>query len=198
MTQPTLPLLTSVEQGIGRIVLNRPAALNAINHAMTLQFGHILDQWAQDPRVQCVVVQDAGTKAFCAGGDLRQIYQTHLAGDLAKIIRFFKLEYQLNHKIHCFPKPYLSFFHGFSMGGGLGISRHGKYRLVCDNTQLAMPEVNIGFFPDVGASYFFNQCPGFIGLYLALTGHRISAADDMQAWEPITLIKKIIRQFINI
>ncbi|MGI4851859.1 MAG: enoyl-CoA hydratase/isomerase family protein [Janthinobacterium lividum] len=171
------PLLITVEQSVGRIVLNRPQALNAINREMVLEISKTLDQWSQDSAVQCVVLQGAGDKAFSAGGDLRQLYYAHYEGHQEEVLRLFRYEYQLNDKIHRFPKPYITFFHGFGMGGGLGLSLHGSYRIVCEGTQLAMPEVNIGFFPDVGASYFLNQCPGSLGMYLALTGNRVSAAD---------------------
>lgn len=173
------PLLITVDQGVGRIILNRPKVLNAINREMVIELSTTLNHWAKDSQIQCVILQGSGDKAFSAGGDLRQIYQAHLEGHQAEILKLLKHEYQINHTIHSFPKPYLSFFHGLGMGGGLGLSLNGAYRLICEGTQLAMPEVNIGFFPDVGASYFLNQCPGFTGLYLALTGNRLSAADAM-------------------
>jgi enoyl-CoA hydratase/carnithine racemase len=176
------PLLITARQGAGIITLNRPQALNALNMEMILELSEILKQWREDPLISCVVLQASGERAFCAGGDLRSVYEAYQLKKESKALSLiFKKEYRLNYEIHTFPKPYISFLKGYTMGGGLGLSVHGSHRIVCPGSQIAMPEVKIGYFPDVGASYFLNKCPGFTGMYLALTGLTIGPEDAIYA-----------------
>lgn len=162
---------------LGRIVLNRPKALNALTldqvHALHPQ----LDQWAADDSVGAVIIEGAGEKAFCAGGDIRALYEACKAGQMDYVASFYRDEYRLNRKIKTYEKPYVALMDGIVMGGGVGVSVHGRYRVATERTLFAMPETGIGFFPDVGGAYFLPRCPGQIGLYLGLTGARLKAAD---------------------
>jgi enoyl-CoA hydratase len=135
-----------------------------------------LDAWAQDPAVEAVVVRGAGERAFCAGGDIRAIWDSG-HGDGVLAARFFRTEYGLNRRIFTFQKPYLALIDGVTMGGGVGVSVHGSHRIASEATLFAMPETGIGFFPDVGGSYFLPRLAGRLGLYLGLTGARLKAAD---------------------
>lgn len=171
-------VLANVSNNIGWLTLNRPDVLNALNLEMTDAIVDHLEKWQEDPTVHRVVIQGNG-RAFCAGGDLRQVYQAFQKKDQQLMERFFKHEYNLNRIIHYYPKPYIAILNGITMGGGMGLSIHGSYRIVTDNSLLAMPETGIGFFPDVGASHFLTRCPGSIGLYLGLTGTAIGPADAL-------------------
>ena len=181
MTSLDHSILTEIKGRVGLVTLHRPSALNALNVEMISHLSRTLDLWRDDSNVSCVVLQGVGQRAFCAGGDLRSVYEAKQRDDTEALSFLFREEYRLNYKIHMFPKPYISFLHGYTMGGGLGISVHGSHRIVCEGSCLAMPEVTIGYFPDVGAGYFLNQCPGFLGMYLALTGIYISAEDAFYA-----------------
>jgi enoyl-CoA hydratase len=161
----------------GVIVLNRPAALNALTLGMVRGMRRALDAWAADPAITRIVLTGAGGKAFCAGGDVRRLHDLGRAGEFAEALTFWREEYQLNTLIHRFPKPYLSLIDGIVMGGGVGVSLHGRYRVAGERYLFAMPEVAIGFFPDVGATYALPRLPGETGTYLALTGDRIRTAD---------------------
>ena len=173
-------ILSSVQHGVGQITLNRPRALNALSLGMVRELTSLLLQWRDDPDVQAVAIRgsnkDGVFGAFCAGGDIRFFHQAALSGDPA-LEDFFTEEYALNHLIHHYPKPYLAFMDGIVMGGGMGISQGASLRLVTERTKMAMPETNIGLFPDVGGGYFLSRCPGHVGEYLALTGHVISGPD---------------------
>ncbi|HYL33234.1 MAG TPA: enoyl-CoA hydratase/isomerase family protein [Stellaceae bacterium] len=162
--------------GIGIVRLNRPKALNTLSLGMYRRFAPQLVAWGNDASVHAIVVMGEGGRAFCAGGDVRAIYDARQkgGGDSAD---FFREEYSLIAHVHRFPKPYVALMDGIVMGGGAGISVNGSHRVATEKTLFAMPEVQIGLFPDVGASRFLNLCPGHIGLYLALTGRRIGAAD---------------------
>lgn len=161
---------------VGLVTLDRPKALNSLTLGMIRRFQPQLEEWAEDPGVGAVVVRGAGEKAFCAGGDVRAVWQAGQdGGDLPK--QFFREEYVLNRTIFRFPKPYIALVDGITMGGGVGLSVHGMLRVAGDRTLVAMPETAIGLFPDVGGSYFLPRLPGKAGLFLALTGHRIKAAD---------------------
>ena len=160
----------------GLITLNRPAALNALTHGMVLAMREKLEAWATDPDVAAIVVRGAGERAFCAGGDIRAIASSGSAGT-AYARDFWRDEYILNAMIKHYPKPYVALIHGIVMGGGVGVSVHGQYRVASETTLFAMPETGIGFFPDVGGSYFLPRCPGEIGMYLALTGARLKVDD---------------------
>jgi len=163
-----------VRDGIARVVLNRPDALNALTLEMAQALDAKLREWEGDASVQCVLARGQGSRAFCAGGDIRKLYDER-AGDYPR--RFYRTEYRLNARLHRFPKPYIAFMDGIAMGGGVGISVNGSHRVATENTTFAMPETGIGLFPDVGGSYFLSRCPGALGLYLGLTGARLGAAD---------------------
>ncbi|WP_048441949.1 enoyl-CoA hydratase/isomerase family protein [Caenimonas sp. SL110] len=175
----------------GLITLNRPKALNALSLSMVRDLAKTLREWQDDPWIERVALRGTGKDgqpfgAFCAGGDIRWFHEAAHAGDTT-LEDFFTDEYALNHLIHSYPKPYAVFLDGIVMGGGMGISGHGKHkvaqgmRIVTERTKMAMPETNIGLFPDVGGGYFLSRCPGFIGEYLALTGHLIRADDAIYA-----------------
>ena len=161
----------------GLITLNRPKALNALTLNMVREMRRALDAWATDPQVTRIVVQGAGEKAFCAGGDIRQLTEDLKAGRREPALAFWREEYQLNIAIKRYPKPYISLIDGIVMGGGVGVSLHGAYRVAGERYLFAMPEVGIGFFPDVGATYALPRLPGETGMYLALTGDRVKRAD---------------------
>ncbi|HEV2263276.1 MAG TPA: enoyl-CoA hydratase/isomerase family protein [Stellaceae bacterium] len=164
--------------GLGIVRLNRPKALNTLSLGMYRRFAPRLAAWGEDPDVHAVVVMGEGGRAFCAGGDVRAIYDArHASGN--DTADFFREEYSLIAHVHRFPKPYVALMDGIVMGGGVGISVNGSHRVATEKTLFAMPEVQIGLFPDVGASRFLNLCPGRLGLYLALTGRRINAADTL-------------------
>ncbi|MCW5749879.1 MAG: enoyl-CoA hydratase/isomerase family protein [Alphaproteobacteria bacterium] len=165
---------------LAHVLLNRPKALNALTHGMCLAFAAQLREWEGDDRIGAVLIRGAGGKAFCAGGDIRKLYEEGRAGG-AYPYRFYGDEYRLNAHIKRFAKPYIAFMDGITMGGGVGFSVHGRRRIVTENTVFAMPETGIGLFPDVGGTHFLSRCPGGIGMYLALTGARMKAADCLHA-----------------
>lgn len=174
---PEAPVLFSQEGAVGRILLNRPRALNALDLVMVDMMMVQLKSWEQDASVKAVIVEGAGEKAFCAGGDIRGLYDARKVDDEEMLDAFYRREYHLNHYIANYPKPYIALMDGITMGGGVGVSIHGRFRVVTERTLFAMPETGIGFFPDVGGGYFLPRCPGKIGMYLGLTGARIKAAD---------------------
>ncbi|MGK7653296.1 enoyl-CoA hydratase/isomerase family protein [Roseovarius sp. B08] len=165
----------------GRITLTRPKALNAMSYDMCLAIEAALDDWATDDDVALVIIDAEGDKAFCAGGDIQQLYDTGRAGDFAYGQTFWRDEYRLNAKIAEYPKPYIAFMQGFTMGGGVGISCHGSHRIVCDSSQIAMPECGIGLVPDVGGSILLANAPGHLGEYLGLTTARMGPEDAIHA-----------------
>jgi enoyl-CoA hydratase/carnithine racemase len=178
---------TEVRGSAGLVTLNRPKALNALSLEMIRELTAALLAWREDPRVERVGVRGMGREgpfgAFCAGGDIRFFHQAVLAGD-PRLEDFFTEEYTLNHLIHAYPKPYVVFMDGIVMGGGMGISAHGSdygLRIATERTKMAMPETNIGLFPDVGGGWFLARCPGRVGEYLALTGQLIGGADALTA-----------------
>lgn len=181
MSVPEPDVLARVSGRVGVITLNRPKALNALSLGMVRTMTQALSKWAADPAVDVVVVHGAprvnaegkASVHFCAGGDIRFFHTAALAGD-PQLEDFFTEEYALNHLIHRFPKPYVTLIDGVCMGGGMGIAGHGAAnacRVVTPAAKLAMPETNIGLFPDVGGGWFLARCPGHLGEYLALTGH---------------------------
>jgi enoyl-CoA hydratase len=174
-------ILLGREGGIATLLINRPQALNALTLDNYRRFAPALRDWAADPTVHAVVVRGAGERAFCAGGDVRAVYEAGrgISGDPDLPAIFFREEYELIRDIHRFPKPYLAIVDGITMGGGAGISVNGAYRIATERTLFAMPETGIGLFPDVGATRFLNLCPGQIGRYLGLTGVRLRAADTI-------------------
>ena len=161
---------------LGRITLNRPKALNALTLDMCARMLEQLDRWANEPELCVVVIDAAPGRAFCAGGDIRAVYEGARAGD-GSAAQFFTTEYRLNALIRNFPKPYIPLIDGIAMGGATGISVHGPFRVVSENTVYAMPETAIGLIPDVGGTYVLPRLPGEIGMYLGLTGMRIGVAD---------------------
>ena len=173
-------LLAHVRAGVATVTLNRPQALNALSFAMLRGLSGWLEAWRDDARVRTIVLRGAGPKAFCAGGDVREIRESYTAGGGVHD-EFFAFEYALDHRIHLYPKPIVAILDGIVMGGGMGISQGARLRIVGDRTRMAMPETAIGLFPDVGGSYFLSRCPGRIGMYLALTGITIHAADAIYA-----------------
>jgi enoyl-CoA hydratase len=174
-------ILFGREGGIGTVLLNRPKALNAFTLEMYRRLEPTLHQWADDPVVHAVLVEGAGDRAFCAGGDVRRVYEAGkgISGDPSFTSVFFAEEYRIILGIHRYPKPYIAIIDGITMGGGAGVSVNGAYRVATDKTSFAMPETGIGLFPDVGATRFLNLCPGQIGRYLGLTGARVEAADAL-------------------
>ena len=180
-------VLVEVRGSAGLITLNRAKALNALSLDMIRALTAALLAWRDDPRIGRVGVRGTGREgpfgAFCAGGDIRFFHQAVLAGD-PRLEDFFTEEYALNHLIHDYPKPYVVFMDGIVMGGGMGISAHGSdesLRIATERTKMAMPETNIGLFPDVGGGWFLARCPGRIGEYLALTGALVGGADALAA-----------------
>lgn len=191
MMSPTLPglsgeglVLAERRGSLGLITLNRPLSLNALSLSMIRDLTALLLAWRDDPAVQAVLVRGATREgkgvAFCAGGDIRFFHQAALAGD-PRLEDFFTEEYTLNHLIHGYPKPYIALMDGIVMGGGMGISQGAALRIVTERTKMAMPETNIGLFPDVGGGWFLSRCPGRVGEFLALTGQVIGAGDAI-AW----------------
>jgi enoyl-CoA hydratase/carnithine racemase len=176
---------TRVEQGTGIITLDRPRALNSLSLDMVRALADVLLDWRDDEHIKAVVLTSSSEKALCAGGDIRFFYDAGRAtptGGSALLEDFFTEEYALNHLIHFYPKPYISLMDGIVMGGGMGIAQGGPetgLRIVTERTKMAMPEVNIGLFPDVGGSHFLSRAPGQLGHYLGLTGLTIGAADAL-------------------
>ncbi|MBI3440521.1 MAG: enoyl-CoA hydratase/isomerase family protein [Proteobacteria bacterium] len=178
-------ILFTITGAVGVVTLNRPQALNALTFDMVRQLDQMLITWTKDPAIKAVILTGAGSRAFCAGGDVKTVAMHGMAamkkgeGGGAVLRDFFREEYTLNHRIFTFPKPYISLINGIVMGGGMGISAHGSHRVITENALFAMPETSIGFFPDVGGGYFLPRCPGQIGTYLALTSNHIKAFDTM-------------------
>ncbi len=165
----------------GRLTLNRPKALNALTWEMCLEIERALDAWRDDPDVSLVIIDAEGDKAFCAGGDLVDMYREGQNGNLDYGRRFWTDEYRLNAKIAEYPKPYVAFMQGFTMGGGVGVSCHGSHRIVGDTSRIAMPECSVGLIPDVGGTLLLARAPGRTGEYLGVTGFRMAAADAIYA-----------------
>lgn len=172
-------LLTEVRNSIGYITLNRVAAHNALNLVMVRELQQQLDAWLTDEQVQAVVLKAAGDKAFCAGGDIRDMYNNQRAeNDLNEA--FFSEEYALDQAIHAYPKPFIAIVDGLVLGGGMGLMQGASVRIVTEHAVLGMPEVAIGYFPDVGSSYFLSRMPNATGIYMGVTGNSINAADAIQ------------------
>ncbi len=163
---------------VGQILLNRPKALNALSKDMCVQIFEQLKCWESANNIKAVIVKGAGDRAFCAGGDIKKLYDNREASVEQKA-QFFWHEYRMNSAIFHFEKPYIAFLNGITMGGGAGVSIHGSHRVASEKLLFAMPETAIGFYPDIGASHFLSHCPGKTGLFLALTGHRIEAAEAL-------------------
>ncbi|WP_053213905.1 enoyl-CoA hydratase/isomerase family protein [Pseudomonas sp. Q12-87] len=171
-------ILAEVRNHIGHLTLNRPAGLNALTLGMVRSLQQQLDTWALDPQIHAVVLRGAGDKAFCAGGDIRSLYDSHRQGDTLHEA-FFVEEYALDLTIHHYRKPILALMDGFVLGGGMGLVQGADLRVVTERSRLGMPEVGIGYFPDVGGSYFLPRIPGELGIYLGVSGVQIRAADAL-------------------
>ena len=165
------------ENHVGRITLNRPHALNAITFNMCYQIEKAIDEWLVDTSVALIMIDAIGNRAFCAGGDLSQMYQSGLKEDYSYGHDFWRMEYRLNAKISQSTKPIVSFLNGYTMGGGVGLGCHGSHRIVDETSQIAMPECTIGLVPDVGGSYILSRNDGYLGEFLALTAKRLSPGD---------------------
>ena len=171
-------VLAEVRNHIGHLTLNRPSGLNAITLDMVRRLTQQLQAWSDDPQVHAVVLRGAGEKAFCAGGDIRSLYDSFKRGDTLHE-DFFVEEYALDLAIHHYRKPVLALMDGFVLGGGMGLVQGADLRVVTERSRLAMPEVAIGYFPDVGGSYFLPRIPGELGIYLGVTGVQVRAADAL-------------------
>ncbi|GIZ13756.1 enoyl-CoA hydratase/isomerase family protein [Pseudomonas sp. NCCP-436] len=178
MSEHEQPVLTEVRNGIGHLILNRPAGLNALSLPMIRMLSEQLRAWEQDTQVLAVVLRANGEKAFCAGGDIRMLYESHLAGDTQHFV-FFEEEYRLDQYIHAYSKPILALMDGFVLGGGMGLVQGATFRVISERARMGMPETGIGFYPDVGGSYFLPRLPGKLGIYLAMTGNQVRAADAL-------------------
>src|SRR6188768_1234382 len=181
MTSSDDEILFERRGAAGVITLNRPKALNAVTHGVVRALRAELDRWANDPAITRVVIMAAGERAFSAGGDIRALYDLGKAGRIDDVLQFWRDEYPLNLAIKNYRKPYVALIDGIAMGGGVGVSVHGSHRIAGDRFSFAMPEVGIGFFPDVGATWFLPRMPGELGAYCALTGERLSTADAVSS-----------------
>lgn len=176
MTDGSDEVLTEVDGNVGLITLNRPKAINSLNQPMIDALSAVLTDWARDDKVRAVLLSGAGERGLCAGGDVVFIYHS-ARKDGVEARRFWRDEYQLNAQISEFAKPYVAVMDGIVMGGGVGVSAHANTRVVTDTSKVAMPEVGIGFIPDVGGVYLLSRAPGGLGLHAALTGAPFSGAD---------------------
>lgn len=174
MSEPDV--ITRIEGQVGRITLNRPQALHALNTNMIALMTGALLAWRDDPTVELVLIDHSGERGFCAGGDIRMLAESG-AGDGVAAREFFFTEYRLNHLLFHYPKPTVAIMDGVTMGGGVGLSRPCRFRVATERTTFAMPETGIGLFPDVGGGWYLSRMPDHLGLWLALTGARIKAAD---------------------
>lgn len=176
-----VPVIAERAGRIGWIRLNQPRKLNALTLPMIRAISEALDRFEQDAGVHAIVIDSTSERAFCAGGDVKSIRDHAVTQDTQAAREFFETEYALNLRIACYPKPYVALIDGICMGGGIGVSVHGGYRVTSERAVFAMPETAIGLFPDIGASYFLPRLPGRLGYYLGLTGARLQGADAVHA-----------------
>lgn len=195
-------LFTKHDNGVAEITLNQPRRINSLNYEMLVPLKEKLLEWETDKEVKAVVLQGAGEKGFCAGGDMKALYEAGQTDNIKEKARqFFTLEYEVDQLIDEFKKPIIALLDGIVMGGGVGLAYGASHRIVTERTKWAMPEMNIGFFPDVGAAYFLNQAPGHLGRYLALTATvingsetiTINAADYMMASDDLEAFKEKLK-----
>ncbi|MEU9187348.1 enoyl-CoA hydratase/isomerase family protein [Streptomyces sp. NPDC048484] len=179
MTGSEAPVLLHTTGRAAHIILNRPRAINALNHVMVRSLDEALTAWEHDPAVETVVITGAGERGLCAGGDIRAVHDDARDGDGTASAAFWRDEYHLNARIARYPKPYVAVMDGIVMGGGVGVSAHGGVRVVTERSRIAMPETGIGFVPDVGGTYLLARTPGELGTHLALTGAQIGAGDAL-------------------
>lgn len=170
-----------IEGKSGRITLNRPKAMNALTYEMCLQIEAALEAWRNATQVEILIIDAAGDRAFCAGGDIAQMYASGTRGDYDFGRKFWRDEYRMNAKLFEFPKPVISMMQGFTMGGGVGVGCHGSHRIVGESSQIAMPECGIGLVPDVGGSMILANAPGRLGEYIGTTGTRMGPQDAILA-----------------
>jgi len=173
-------VISDIQQSTGIIRLNRPQALNALNLSMIQSLHAALDRFASSPSIARVIIESASEKAFCAGGDMRRARELVLEGKQEEAVAFFEAEFDVNALIAAFPKPFIALIDGICMGGGLGLSVHGPYRVTTERALFAMPETAIGYFPDIGGTYFLPRLGTGLGHYLALTGTRLRGADAVR------------------
>ncbi|MFM9940260.1 MAG: enoyl-CoA hydratase/isomerase family protein [Hyphomicrobiaceae bacterium] len=204
MTTPSTSepeVLIRIEGRAGRITLNRPKALNALTLAMVRDIWAALNAWKADPKVALVLLEGTGDRAFCAGGDVLSLYESRAKGsELARA--FWREEYRLNALIHRYPKPFVAIQDGIVMGGGIGLSSHAQYRIVTERSMLAMPETGIGLIPDVGGTWLLAHSPGALGIYLGLTGSRMTGSDAVQAgfagtYAPANVLAQVKQRLID-
>lgn len=189
VTDATVPEATAseprvrvrVDQALGHLTLDRPRAINALDLGMIERLFDALEAWERDPGVDAVLLDGAGERGFCAGGDVRGLHDQLVAGRVVDVERYFRAEYALNARIGSYAKPIVAIADGVTMGGGIGLTGHAAVRVVTERSRLAMPEVRIGFTPDVGGSLLLARAPGRVGEYLALTGSTMDAADAIYA-----------------
>lgn len=177
-------LLVDIQSGVGRITLNSEKTLNALNQVMAEELYDVLNQWKIDPKVSCIFLEGAGSRAFCAGGDIKNLYRA-LEGNPSQelnetCLKFFITEYRLDYFIHTYPKPIITWNSGITMGGGMGLMNGASHRIVTPDATLAMPEVSIGLYPDVGATWFYNKLPSGLAFFISLTGARLNAQDALE------------------
>ncbi len=165
---------------LGRITLNRPKALNALSFDMVLEIIKALQAWKNDMSISCIIIEGSGDRAFCAGGDIQAIYDIGRSNP-EYLQNFWRQEYALDYMIQNYPKPYIALMDGYTMGGGVGVSAHGSHRIVTERSIVAMPEVIIGFLPDVGGTWLLSRAPGKTGLYCGVTAANMNAADAIYA-----------------
>jgi enoyl-CoA hydratase len=176
VTADTDEILVRVDRGVGFLTLNRPKAINSLTHSMVATLHDVLRDWEYEDDVRAVVLAGAGERGLCAGGDIVAIYHSARGGGV-EATRFWRDEYLLNAYISRYPKPYVALMDGVVMGGGVGVSAHASIRVVTDRSKIAMPEVGIGFVPDVGGSYLLSRAPGLLGVHAGLTGAPFSGPD---------------------
>lgn len=171
-------LFSTNQNGVAEITLNQPKAINSLTYEMVAPLKDKLLEWEKDPQIKVVILQGAGEKGFCAGGDMKALYEAGQNGNAKEAgAQFFTVEYEVDRLMETFPKPIIACLDGIVMGGGVGLAYGASHRMVTERTKWAMPEMNIGFFPDVGAAYFLNQAPGQVGRYLALTSTVINGGE---------------------
>ncbi|MDR7300937.1 enoyl-CoA hydratase/isomerase family protein [Haloactinomyces albus] len=176
---PDQEVLFTEQGALGRLTLNRPKALNSLTLGMVRSITAALEQWRHDERIQAVLIEGAGERGLCAGGDIRTLYDAAKAGDEALPRSFWAEEYRMNAMLARYPKPVVGIMDGICMGGGVGISAHGSHRVVTERSKVGMPETGIGFFPDVGGTYLLSRTPGELGTHMALTGEPVGAGDAL-------------------
>ena len=178
-SDPEQELLIDEQGALGRITLNRPKALNSLTLGMVRSVRAALDEWRDDDRIGAVLIEGAGERGLCAGGDIRAIYDASQAGDESLVATFWGEEYRMNAALARYPKPVVGLMDGICMGGGVGVSAHGSHRVVTERSKVGMPEVGIGFAPDVGGTHLLSRAPGELGTHMALTGAPVGAADAL-------------------